>query len=62
MFGPRDGKPVPEMMVQSMRYVREGKRRFLVINLGEDGWIRAETNARQCARLVEDIFPDVLVK
>lgn len=62
MFGPRDSEPVPELEIQSVRYIREGNKRLLIINLGEAGWIRAATNRRQAAGLVEDILPDVLVK
>lgn len=62
MFGPRDGESVPTLDVVSIRYVREGNDRFLIINLGEEGWIRAKTNRRQGARLIEEIMPDVLVK
>lgn len=62
MFGPRDHEPVPELKVESIRYIKEGNRRFLIINLGEAGWVRAETNRRQAAGVLEDILPDVLVK
>jgi len=62
MFGPRDSEPVPELEIESVRYITEGNQRFLIINLGAGGWIRGKTNRRQAAGLVEDILPDVIIK